>query len=70
MVFLCPIFTPLEIMPRCSAAGLHFRIIPAGFNAPLEFLTGFTPKSEHPVKLHPPSFQTQRSVKDIAKDTF
>jgi hypothetical protein len=50
-------FTPLEIMPRCSAvpplAGLDFRIIPAGFipfrdksltgfNAPLEFLTGFT----------------------------
>jgi hypothetical protein len=22
----------LEIMPRCSAAGLGFRIIPAGFN--------------------------------------
>ena len=45
------IFTPLEIMPRCSAAGLDSRIIPAGFNAPpveslwverLEFLTGFT----------------------------
>jgi 20S proteasome alpha/beta subunit len=35
-------FTSLEIMPRCSAAGLDFRIIPAGFNAPLEFLTGFT----------------------------
>src|SRR4030042_1075395 len=42
-------FTPLEIMPRCSAAGLDFRIIPAGLNAPLgfelqrlEFLTGFT----------------------------
>jgi hypothetical protein len=44
-------FTPLEIMPRCSAAGLGFRIIPAGFNAPpveslwverLEFLTGLT----------------------------
>jgi hypothetical protein len=35
------IFTPLEIMPRCSAVGLDFRIIPAGFNAPLEFLTGF-----------------------------
>jgi hypothetical protein len=35
-------FTPLEIMPHCSAAGLDFRIIPAGFNAPLEFLTGFT----------------------------
>jgi hypothetical protein len=29
-------------MPRCSAAGLDFGIIPAGFNAPLEFLTGFT----------------------------
>ena len=25
-----------------AAAGLHFRLIPAGFNAPLEFLTGFT----------------------------
>jgi len=25
-----------------AAAGLDFRIIPAGFNAPLEFLTGFT----------------------------
>jgi len=39
-------FTPLEIMPRCSAvpsmARFHFRMIPAGFNAPLEFLTGFT----------------------------
>ena len=41
---ICPkgLFTPLEIMPRCSAAGLDFRIISAGFNAPLEFLTGFT----------------------------
>jgi hypothetical protein len=29
-------------MPGCSAARLDFRIIPAGFNAPLEFLTGFT----------------------------
>jgi hypothetical protein len=35
-------FTPLEIMPRYSAAGLDLRIIPAGFNAPLKFLTGFT----------------------------
>jgi len=35
-------FTPLEMMPRCSAAGLGPRIIPAGFDAPLEFLTGFT----------------------------
>ncbi len=25
-----------------AAAGLHFRLIPAGFNAPPEFLTGFT----------------------------
>jgi hypothetical protein len=40
--FFFPPFTPLEIMPHCSAAGLDFRIIPAGFNAPLEFLTGFT----------------------------
>ena len=39
---LVAMFTPLEIMPRCSAAGLDFRIIPAGFNAPLEFLMGFT----------------------------
>ena len=35
------IFTPLEIMPRCSevpfGAGLHFREIPAGSNAPLGF---------------------------------
>ena len=45
-------FTPLEIMPRCSAPGLGFIIIPAGFNAPLgfelqrlEFLTGFTIKA-------------------------
>ena len=35
-------FTALEIMPRCSAAGLDFKIILTGFNAPLEFLTGFT----------------------------
>jgi hypothetical protein len=34
-------FTPLEIMPHCFAAGLDFRIILAGFNAPGEFLTGF-----------------------------
>ena len=27
-----------------AAAELDFRIIPAGFNAPLEFLTGFTPE--------------------------
>ena len=33
-------------MPRCSVAGLDFRIIPAGFNAPLEFLTGFTIREE------------------------
>jgi hypothetical protein len=39
-------FTPLEIMPHCFAAGLDFRIIPAGFNAPVEFLTGFTLEEE------------------------
>jgi hypothetical protein len=40
-----PSFTPVEMMPRCSAAGSPIKdlnIIPAGFNAPLEFLTGFT----------------------------
>jgi len=40
------IFTPLEIMLPCSAAGLYFRTIPAGVNAPLEFLTGFTVGAE------------------------
>jgi hypothetical protein len=34
-------FTPLEIMDRCFTAGLHFKMIPAGFNVLLEFLTGF-----------------------------
>jgi hypothetical protein len=29
-------------MSHCSEAGLNFRIIPVGINAPLEFLTGFT----------------------------
>jgi hypothetical protein len=36
------VFTPLEIMPRCSAAGSGFIIISAGFYDPLEFLMGFT----------------------------
>jgi hypothetical protein len=49
-------FTPLEIIPCCSAlytmrcralqarySGITSQIIPTGFNAPLEFLTGFTP---------------------------
>jgi hypothetical protein len=35
-------FTPLEMKPRSSAAGLGPRIIPAWFDAPLKFLTGFT----------------------------
>jgi hypothetical protein len=30
------------MMPRCSLAGLGPRIIPAGLDALLEFLTGFT----------------------------
>jgi hypothetical protein len=29
-------------MPHCSVAGLDFKIISAGFNAPLKFLTGYT----------------------------
>ena len=33
-------FTPLEIMSRCSEAALNLRIIPVGINAPLKFLTG------------------------------
>ncbi len=55
---LAPSFTPLEIMPRCSAEGLGFIIIPAGFNAPLgfesqrlEFLMGFTTRSSSHVAL-------------------
>jgi len=40
--YLEGLFTPLEIMPHCSAAGLDFIKISAGFNASLEFLTGFT----------------------------
>jgi hypothetical protein len=39
-------FAPLEIMFPCFDAGLDFGIIPAGFNATLEFLTGFTHLSE------------------------
>ena len=38
------LLAPLEIIPRCSAvppvAGSDFIIVPVGFNAPLEFLTG------------------------------
>ncbi len=34
------------MMPRCSAAGLGPRIIPAGLDALLEFLTGFTHSGE------------------------
>ena len=44
--FKINLFTPLEIMLPCSAAGLYFRTIPAGVNAPLEFLTGFTVGAE------------------------
>src|SRR3990172_10819764 len=35
-------FTLLEIMPRFRAAELDLGTIPAGVNAPLELLTGFT----------------------------
>ena len=33
-------FTPLEIIPRCSTVGLHFRIILAGFNCPAGISNG------------------------------
>ena len=56
-------FTPLEITLRCSPAGLHFRTIPAGFNAPLEFLTGLT------VPVEPPPL-TDRSVESDWKAFF
>ena len=36
-------FTPLEIMPRCSAAGLRFNQIPAGFNPLRQRLRGECP---------------------------
>ena len=42
---------PLEIMPRCSAAG---------FNAPLEFLTGFASEP-------PPSIQFETMEYDFGK---
>ena len=38
-----------------AAAGLDFRIIPAGFNAPLEFLTGFTLKTLSPKYMNEPN---------------
>jgi hypothetical protein len=34
------VFTPLEMMRQCSAAGSGSRIIAAEFDPPLEFLTG------------------------------
>ena len=36
-------FTPLEIKLRCSAPGLHFRTIPAGFNPLRQRLRGECP---------------------------
>jgi len=38
-------------MPHCSAAGLDFIKIPAGFNASLEFLTGFTGEGMGSIKI-------------------
>jgi hypothetical protein len=35
-------FTPLEIMDRYYTARLYFKVIPAGFNVLLKFLTGLT----------------------------
>jgi hypothetical protein len=36
-------FAPLEIMRRCSAAGLDLRIIPAGFNGTAGISNGVCP---------------------------
>ena len=55
------VFTPLEIMLRCSAAGLNFIIIPLAFNAPLEFLTGFNFPCQDQIKKEPYSIFTSRS---------
>jgi hypothetical protein len=37
-----PIYPVRNNAPLLCSGVTHFRIIPAGFNAPLEFLTGFT----------------------------
>ena len=49
LFFVYPVRNNAPLLPPgqrpsgpAAAAGLDFRIIPAGFNAPLEFLTGFT----------------------------
>jgi hypothetical protein len=57
-------------MPRCSAAGLDFRIIPAGFNAPLEFLTGFTDfltRSTVPIPVFEGGVKERRSGSTLSK---
>jgi hypothetical protein len=38
-----PPLSPVHHAVQGSAGGLDFRIIPVGFDDPLEFLTGFTP---------------------------
>jgi hypothetical protein len=49
-------------MPPWSAAGLDFRIVPDGFNASLEFLTGF-------IRLRYPLFQNQRGYDPLLLQT-
>jgi hypothetical protein len=49
-------------MPRCPAAGLDFRIVPGGLNAPLEFLTRF-------IRLRYPLFQNQRGYDPLLLQT-
>jgi hypothetical protein len=49
-------------MLRWSAAGFHFRIIPAGSNAPLEFLTGFTLAPLNPRTLAPYNSQRTKRI--------
>jgi hypothetical protein len=57
-------------MPRCSAAGLHFRLIPAGFNAPLEFLTGFTSKILLPLSKEFNKYFEKEKALRIAKEAL
>jgi hypothetical protein len=65
------LFTPLEIMPHCSAAGLDFIKIPAGFNASLEFLTGFTEEGMGSIKIftkaHCPKCPAAKEIGTVLK---
>ena len=47
-----PVRNNAQLLCSFAIAGLDFIIIPAGFNPPLEFLTGFTPHASRlPLRL-------------------